>query len=209
MTKKQIACLSIIAAIISLFGVAISLQSYGKIDFSNWSTQFELDEIVNPGCYNRQYQNHQHGLQFCYPESWSIIEEKANVGGSLYRVRFSEPNFVDDGVLGSDFIAAMTVTKKEMEEAIGYLNLVINKSHEEYIYVDGRSAVLTQGKHEFGGEILVAIVENGSSSIQFVLSTTEEPYISDFKTLLSTFKFDRTLNTSSKTHEDQSVLISS
>jgi hypothetical protein len=65
----------------------------------------------------------------------------------------------------------------------------VGKESEEKITVAGREAVKRIGKHEFGGYLTVVILPNENNTIALILRTNEEPYASQFETLLDSFEF--------------------
>ncbi len=136
-----------------------------------------------------KYANNTYNFSFTIPSSWVFQKEEQNIGGDPIRLYLTVPGFKEKTLPGADYILSISVTERIFEEEYQYVGRNVSKESEEKITVAGREAVKRIGRHEFGGYLTVVILPNENNTIGLVLRTNEEPYASQFKTLLDSFEF--------------------
>lgn len=138
---------------------------------------------------SNKYTNDTYNFSFTIPSGWIFQREEQNIGGDPLRVYLTVPGFKEEVPPESEDILSISVTERTFDEEYQYMNWNVGKESEEKITIVGREAVKRVGIHEFGGYLTVVILPNENNTIQFILRTNEEPYASQFETLLDSFEF--------------------
>jgi hypothetical protein len=136
-----------------------------------------------------QYTNVTYNFSFTIPSGWVFQREEENIGGDPLRVYLTVPGFKEEVPPKSEYILSISVTERTFDEGYQYMDWNVGKESEEKITVAGREAVKRIGRHEFGGYLTVVILPNADNTIELILRTNEEPYASQFETLLDSFEF--------------------
>lgn len=136
-----------------------------------------------------KYTNDTYNFSFTIPSGWVFLREEEDIGGDPLRVYLTVPGFKEEALPESEDILSISVTERTFDKEYQYIDRNVGKESEEKITVAGREAVKRIGRHEFGGYLTVVILPNGNNAIELILRTNEEPYASQFETLLDSFKF--------------------
>ncbi len=136
-----------------------------------------------------KYSLEHYGISFEVPSDWEVFREVRNVGGDAYRIEFTAPGFEDKSIPGVKEILSASITNREFEKAVNVMRRNVSNEVQRYFEIADREAVLRVGQHEFGGYLVVVLVDNDPNALQMVLRTKEEPYLSQLFEILNSLSF--------------------
>jgi len=171
--------------------IKAELQSKNARETSLLEEIEQLKKQVQDDVSGDKYTNDNYNFNFTIPSGWVFQREEENIGGDPLRVHLTIPGFKEEVLPESDSILSISVTERTLDEQYQYMDWNISKESEEKITVAGREAVKRIGRHEFGGYLTVVILPNKNNTIELILRTNEEPYASEFATLLESFEFTK------------------
>jgi hypothetical protein len=137
-----------------------------------------------------KYVNERYNFSFEIPSTWVFQKEEKGFSKFEYlNIDLIISNFKEKTPPITEHILSISVIDRTFEEEYQQMDWNVGKEIENKIIIDNKEGVKRIGKNEWGEYLTVVILPNENYTIEFVLRTNEEPYISKFNDLLNSFKF--------------------